>query len=92
MKSISRRDGWTDYRDNHNVTFFWSFQYINSLFPFLSFFLFICFFHPGSLVLPPCIGFLYVEQIGNEALKSFESLIERMCALEEYNPCDIFAA
>lgn len=95
MKSISSGDGWTDYRDNCNVTFLglFSTMILFSLF-FPVFFLFV-FFPPGipsAPLLPPCVGLLYVEQIGNEALKSFESLIERMCALEEYNPCDIFAA
>lgn len=96
MKSISSRDGWTDYRDNCNVTFSgFSLFSTQILFPlFFLFFLFYLFFffQLGSLVLPPCFGFLYVEQIGNAYLKSSEGLIERMCALGEYNLHDIFAA
>lgn len=63
--------------------------------PFFLFFFLFVFFPPGipdAPLLPPCFGFLYVEWIGNEALKSSESLIERMHALEEYIPHDIFAA
>lgn len=94
MKSISSGDGWTDYRDNCNVT---SFGLFSTLILFsLSFLFSLCLFFPPGIpsapLLPPWVGFLYVEQIGNEALQSFGSLIERMCALEEYNPCDIFAA
>lgn len=65
-------------------------------FPFsLFFFSFYLFFPPGipsAPLLPPCVGFLCVEQTGNEALKSFESLLERMHTLKEYNPRDICAA
>lgn len=91
MKSIRSRDGWTDYIDNCILTFSGF-----SLFNRRIFLIFFFFFNLGSLVrlffFPGLSSFIQKEQTGNKTLKSFGGLMARMHALEERNPCDIFAA